>query len=98
MSTSQLIVNYDVMWDAKEVKIVAFGKSGTGFRFSRTPRFSVKERKKKSSLIVTFSWRHELPFDIYPKEVINHAKFDVCKPCSFGGIKTNRQTELLFLY
>ena len=30
----QLIINYDVMRDSKEVKFVEVGKSGTGFRFS----------------------------------------------------------------
>ena len=49
----QLIVNYDVMLDVKEVKFVEVGKSGTGVEAeNRVPR-SKTRFSKKLSLIVT---------------------------------------------
>ena len=34
----------------------------------------------------------------HPEEMINRTKFDVNTPGSFGGVKTDRHTELLFVY
>ena len=48
------------------------------------------------------SSRHKTCYDTRLKEVIIHAKFDVCTPGSFRGIKTDiqsdTQTELRFIY
>ena len=30
--------------------------------------------------------------------VVNHAKFDICAPGSFGGVKTDRQNCVLHVY
>ena len=43
-------------------------------------------------------WRHEPPYDTYSKVVINRDKCDVNTLGSFGGIKTDTQTELRFIY
>ena len=47
------------------------------------------------SLIMTSSSHHQPPFNTHPKVVINRAKFDVCKPSSFGGVKTHTHTLIL---
>ena len=46
----QLIVDYDVMWDAKKVE---FAKSGTRFRLSWKPSLWKNLSFKNSSLIMT---------------------------------------------
>ena len=50
----QLIVNYDVMCDPKEVKLVEVRISGTDFRLSSEPLSSIENViYKKVPLIVT---------------------------------------------
>ena len=76
------------------MKVFEVGKSGTGFRLSQIPRSSVTKHKFKKlisdfDVIVT----SRTPYDTYLKKMINCAKFDVCKPNSFGRAKTDRQTS-----
>ena len=35
--------------------------------------------------------------DTHPWEVMNHAKFDVCRPSSFGGVKTDAHLDKIAL-
>ena len=38
-----MIVDYEVMWDTKDIKFVEVGMSGTGSRLNQKPRSSVKK-------------------------------------------------------
>ena len=40
----------------------------------------------------------QTPYDTYPEEVINRAKFDASTPASFGGVKADTQTDRIALY
>ena len=53
---------------------------------------AIKKNSFDYDVIVT----SRIPYDAHHVVKINRAKFDVCRPSSFRGVKTNTQTELLF--
>ena len=71
-----------------------FCKLGIGFRLRNKPFSSAKKCKLNNCILFQ---RQETTYDIYPKEVIRRAKFDLCMPSSFERVETDRQTESRFI-
>ena len=80
----QLSVNCNAILHCRGVGFVEID-----FCLNPKPLFSAKKCKsKKLSLIMTHRGLTKPPYDARSGEVVNRAKFDVCMPNSFEGIKT----------
>ena len=61
-----------------------------------TKRFSSVKKCKFKKIILDYDAIST--YDTHPEMVINHAKFDVCTPGSFKGVKAHIRTNRIALY
>ena len=80
------------------MKFIEFGKLRTGLPllFEQNPLSSIRKCKLKN---ITFDHDDitKPSSDTHTREVINCAKFDVCTPSDFTGVKTHRHTKSIAL-
>ena len=85
----QSSVSSDVILGPKEMKW--FARRELAFASNKKPFSSVKKCTLKK---IMFDYNVTCLIMM----VINRAKFDVCTPTIFGGVKTHRRTERIALY
>ena len=76
------------------MKFTKISRLGTGFRLHKNTKFLSQKVQIKKILTVT----SQTPYGTNPKEVVNHAKSDVCKPGSFIKVKADTRTDIIALY